>query len=106
MTNFFLYVYRKQRSSNREVIYSSKKRKRSKKKKKRSSDSDTEVKPKVKRPRIKFGGLDDSEEEVVVRRTRGKKMTYVDTLGSDSEDVSFVTTVETKYFNVMFVGET
>ncbi|CAG9859563.1 unnamed protein product [Phyllotreta striolata] len=40
-----------------------------------------------KRPKIKYGGLSSSEEEIGRRRrTRGKKTTYIDTLGSDSDD--------------------
>lgn len=38
--------------------------------------------------RIKYGGLTSSDEDDLGRgrRTRGKKTTYVDTLGSDSEE--------------------
>lgn len=62
------------------------KKKKSKKKKNSLLDelSDLEVK---KRPRIKYGGLTSSDEELGRRKTRGKKTTYVDTLGSDSEEV-------------------
>lgn len=41
-----------------------------------------------RKPRIKYGGLTSSEEETGRRKTRGKRTTYVDTLGSDSEEVS------------------
>lgn len=65
-------------------IPSSDKPRKSKKKKKRTGDdSDPEVFK--KRPNIKFGGLNDDEE--VGRRTRGKKINYLEALGSDSEDV-------------------
>ncbi|XP_030760459.1 remodeling and spacing factor 1 [Sitophilus oryzae] len=51
-------------------------------KKKKSSGKD-----KKKSRRIKYGGLTSSEEELGRgRRTRGKRATYVDTLGSDSEE--------------------
>nr|XP_023013734.1 remodeling and spacing factor 1 [Leptinotarsa decemlineata] len=59
-----------------------------KKKKNRILDelSDLEI-TKKKKSRIKYGGLTSSDEEMGRgRRTRGKKTTYVDTLGSDSED--------------------
>lgn len=47
--------------------------------------SDLEIK---RKPKIKYGGLTSSEEETGRRRTRGKRTTYVDTLGSDSEEVN------------------
>ncbi|XP_056634330.1 remodeling and spacing factor 1 isoform X2 [Diorhabda sublineata] len=48
--------------------------------------SDLEIKVK-KRPKIKYGGLTSSDEDLGRgRRTRGKKTTYIDTLGSDSDD--------------------
>lgn len=61
-------------------------KKRSKKKKNSLLDelSDLEIK---KKPRIKYGGLTSSDEDLGRRKTRGKKTTYVDTLGSDSEEV-------------------
>lgn len=57
-------------------------KKKVKKKKKSKDDSDAEVYRK-KKPKIKYGGLDDEE---IGRRTRGKKITYVDALGSDSDE--------------------
>lgn len=65
--------------------------KKSKKKRKHDYDSDPDAprKPKVKRPRIQFGGLNDSDEdETLGRRTRGKKMNYLDVLDTDSEEVN------------------
>ncbi|XP_044262904.1 remodeling and spacing factor 1-like [Tribolium madens] len=56
--------------------------KKKSKKKKKSEDSDVEV-YKKKKPKIKFG-LDG--EEGPGRRTRGKKINYVDALGSDSDE--------------------
>lgn len=47
--------------------------------------SDLEIK---RKPKIKYGGLTSSDEDTGRRRTRGKKTTYVDTLGSDSEEVN------------------
>lgn len=46
--------------------------------------SDLEIK---RKPKIKYGGLTSSDEDIGRRKTRGKKTTYVDTLGSDSEEV-------------------
>lgn len=45
---------------------------------------------KPKKPKIKFGGLDESDDddEMLTRRTRGKKINYIDALGSDSDEVS------------------
>ncbi|KAJ8941454.1 hypothetical protein NQ318_016894 [Aromia moschata] len=62
--------------------------KKKKKKKKSLLDELSDVEPlKKKKPKIKYGGLTSSEEEMGRgRRTRGKKTTYVDTLGSDSEE--------------------
>lgn len=60
-----------------------KQKKKVKKKKKNKDDSDAEVYRK-KKPKIKYGGLE--EDEVSGRRTRGKKITYVDALGSDSDE--------------------
>ncbi|KAJ8919133.1 hypothetical protein NQ315_012118 [Exocentrus adspersus] len=61
-----------------------------KKSKKKSSilDELSDLEPlKKKKPKIKYGGLTSSDEDTVKkRRTRGKKTTYVDTLGSDSEE--------------------
>lgn len=64
-------------------------KKRKSKKKNRLLDelSDLEIK---RKPKIKYGGLTSSEEETGRRKTRGKKTTYVDTLGSDSEEVHFL----------------
>ncbi|XP_060524029.1 remodeling and spacing factor 1-like [Cylas formicarius] len=66
------------------------KKKKKKKKPGRLEDSDLEQQPRQKksRPRIKYGGLTSSEEEDLGRgrRTRGKKTTYVDTLGSDTDE--------------------
>ncbi|RZC32296.1 remodeling and spacing factor 1-like, partial [Asbolus verrucosus] len=59
------------------------KKKKSKKKKKDNDDSDAEVYRK-KKPKIKFGL--DGEDESPGRRTRGKKINYVDALGSDSDE--------------------
>ncbi|KAG5892694.1 hypothetical protein JTB14_011154 [Gonioctena quinquepunctata] len=63
------------------------KKKTSRKKKKIFEElSDLDI-AKKKKPKIKYGGLTSSEEEMGRgRRTRGKKTTYVDTLGSDSEE--------------------
>lgn len=61
------------------------KRKKSKKKKK-NEDSDVEVYRK-KKPKIKYGlDDDDDDDEGPVRRTRGKKINYLDALGTDSDD--------------------
>ncbi|XP_044757448.1 remodeling and spacing factor 1 [Coccinella septempunctata] len=57
--------------------------KKSKKKKKMFDDSDLENYRK-KKPKIKYGM--DSEDDTRGRRTRGKKTSYLDTLGSDSEE--------------------
>lgn len=65
-------------------------RKKSKKKKKSILDELSDIEPlKKKKPKIKYGGLTSSDEDMGRRRrTRGKKTTYVDTLGSDSEEVN------------------
>ncbi|CAH1176306.1 unnamed protein product [Phaedon cochleariae] len=65
--------------------------KKKKKSKKKSILDELDLDPdtiKKKKPRIKYGGLTTSSEEDMGRgrRTRGKKTTYVDTLGSDSEE--------------------
>ncbi|XP_066138015.1 remodeling and spacing factor 1 isoform X1 [Euwallacea fornicatus] len=59
----------------------------SKKKKKKKSGGNKSSSGKS-RGRIKFGGLTSSEDENLGRgrRTRGKTATYVDTLGSESEE--------------------
>lgn len=58
--------------------------KKSKKKKRRKNDgSDGEE---YKKKRIQYGGLDD-DDEYKGRRTRGKKINYLDALGSESEEV-------------------
>lgn len=74
-------------------IFSQKTRKKSsgkpkklKKKKKRRGDDDSDPEVYRKKPNIKFGGLNDDEE--IGRRTRGKKINYLEALGTDSEDVS------------------
>ncbi|CAH1126968.1 unnamed protein product [Ceutorhynchus assimilis] len=60
------------------------KRKFKKKKNKKVTKDNTK-----KNRRIKYGGLTSSEEEnfATGRRTRGKKATYVDTLGTDESEV-------------------
>lgn len=75
-------------SEDSETSVYGRKEKRKKKKKKQKNNSDDEPTVKKTRPRIKYGGLTSSEEEELGkgRRTRGKKTTYVDTLGSDSEE--------------------
>ncbi|XP_050305375.1 remodeling and spacing factor 1 [Anthonomus grandis grandis] len=61
-----------------------------KSKKKKKNREALESSGKKNRSRIKYGGLTSSEDEDLGRgrRTRGKKMTYVDTLGSDSDEES------------------
>ncbi|KAF5282832.1 hypothetical protein FQA39_LY17482 [Lamprigera yunnana] len=58
--------------------------KRLKKKKKKRSGDDSDPEVFKKRPNIKFGGLNDDEE--IGRRTRGKKINYLEALGTDSDD--------------------
>lgn len=68
--------------------------------------SDLEIK---RKPRIKYGGLTSSEEDTGRRKTRGKKTTYVDTLGSDSEEVclfyhySYIICLCFLHFSILFV---
>ncbi|XP_054265794.1 remodeling and spacing factor 1-like isoform X1 [Macrosteles quadrilineatus] len=52
------------------------------------SDIESSKTPKKKRQRkIKYGGLDDlAVEELPSRRTRGKKINYVEVLGTDSDE--------------------
>ncbi|CAH1400773.1 unnamed protein product [Nezara viridula] len=60
---------------------------RSSKKKKKmvlDSDSDRPKKTKIKRPKIRYGLSEDEGEPL--RRTRGKKMSYLEVAGSDTEE--------------------
>ncbi|KAF5270331.1 hypothetical protein FQR65_LT05519 [Abscondita terminalis] len=57
--------------------------KRAKKKKKKRTGEDSDPDVYKKRPNIKFGSLNDEE---VGRRTRGKKINYLEALGTDSDD--------------------
>lgn len=72
------------RSSRRKSVS---KPKKSKKKKKAFDDSDSEIPKRKKKPKIKYGRI-ESDDETTGRRTRGKKINYLDVLGSDSDDVS------------------
>lgn len=60
------------------------------KKKKNRITSDNENEPtekKPKKPRIQYGGLTSEDEDISpIRRTRGKKINYLEALGS-SDDV-------------------
>jgi hypothetical protein len=73
---------RKPASRQKKAAATTTKKKKTKKKKK-NDDSDAEV-YKKKKPKIKFGL--DGEDEGPGRRTRGKKINYVDALGSDSDE--------------------
>ncbi|XP_050499335.1 remodeling and spacing factor 1 isoform X2 [Diabrotica virgifera virgifera] len=78
-------------NSESEGTWGRKKKKPRRKKKKKDSIldelSDLEIKVNKKRPKIKYGGLTSSDDDFGRgRRTRGKRTTYIDTLGSDSED--------------------
>ncbi|XP_039275552.1 LOW QUALITY PROTEIN: titin homolog [Nilaparvata lugens] len=66
-----------------------KKKKKGKRNRKpqRINDSDEEVAkvPKPKKPKIKYG-LDEPEQDLTSRRTRGRKMNYQEVVGSDTEE--------------------
>lgn len=74
------------RNRSRSRKSSNSKSKRSKKKKKRNDDSDSDA-FKKRKPKIKYGRIGSDNEDLGIR-TRGKKINYLDVLGSDSEDVS------------------
>lgn len=66
------------------------KRKRSsKKKKKRNDDSDSDAFKRKRKPKVKYGRIGSDTEDLGIR-TRGKKINYLDVLGSDSDEVSKV----------------
>ncbi|KAK4883507.1 hypothetical protein RN001_006826 [Aquatica leii] len=75
---------RKRRAAARSRKKPSDKPKRSKKKKKKRAGEESDPDVYKKRPNIKFGGLNDDEE--IGRRTRGKKINYLEALGTDSDD--------------------
>lgn len=74
---------KKPTSRQKKTTSTSTSKKKKSKKKKKNDDSDAEV-YKKKKPKIKFGL--DGEDEGPGRRTRGKKINYVDALGSDSDE--------------------
>lgn len=65
---------------------SSVKRKPSKKKKKRNDDSDSDAFKRQRKPKVKYGRIGSDNEDLGIR-TRGKKINYLDVLGSDSDEV-------------------
>lgn len=62
-----------------------------KKKKKTLDESDSEFYKNKKKPKIKYGRIGSDNEDTGVRRTRGKKINFLEVLGTDSDEVSLYT---------------
>lgn len=65
-------------------------------------DSDSEIPKLKKKPKIKYGRI-ESDDENTGRRTRGKKINYLDVLGTDSDDVSNNSFIQREYLIFLYL---